>query len=61
MDDCWQISRDNETGAIQHNPKTFPSGIHALSKYVHSKGLKFGIYSDAGYKTCTGKPGSYGY
>ncbi|XP_074274944.1 alpha-galactosidase 1-like [Silene latifolia] len=40
---------------------TFPSGIKALADYVHSKGLKIGIYSDAGYYTCSGKmPGSLG-
>jgi alpha-galactosidase len=33
----------------------------SLAKYVHSKGLKFGLYSDAGFKTCGGRPGSYGY
>ncbi len=39
----------------------FPSGIKALADYVHSKGLKFGIYSDAGAKTCAGRPGSQGH
>ena len=42
-------------------PVRFPSGIKALADYVHSKGLKFGIYTDAGRKTCQGRPGSYGY
>lgn len=35
--------------------------MKALADYVHSKGLKFGLYSDAGVKTCQGRPGSYGY
>jgi len=60
IDDCWQISRDAE-GNIQADPKRFPGGIQALAGYVHSLGLKFGIYSDAGRKTCGGRPGSRGY
>ena len=60
IDDGWQIGRDAE-GNIVVNKKKFPSGIKALADYVHSKGLKFGIYSDAGYKTCGGYPGSRGY
>ncbi len=60
IDDGWQIDRDEE-GNIVVNPEKFPSGIRALADYVHSKGLKFGIYSDAGYKTCGGFPGSRGY
>jgi len=57
IDDCWQVSRDSE-GNIVADPKRFPSGIQALADYVHSKGLKFGLYSDAGTKTCQGRPGS---
>jgi alpha-galactosidase len=60
IDDCWQVDRD-EKGNIIADAKTFPSGIKALADYVHSKGLKFGIYSDAGTKTCQGRPGSWGY
>jgi len=60
IDDGWQIDRDAQ-GNIVVNKKKFPSGIKALADYVHSKGLKFGIYSDAGYKTCGGYPGSRGY
>jgi alpha-galactosidase len=44
MDDCWQVSRDAD-GIIQPDPKAFPSGIAALADYVHSKNLKFGLYS----------------
>jgi len=44
VDAGWQISRDAQ-GNIQANPRTFPSGIPALTDYVHSKKLKFGIYS----------------
>jgi len=60
IDDGWQIDRDAE-GNILADRQKFPSGIKALADYVHSKGLKFGIYSDAGYKTCGGFPGSRGY
>jgi alpha-galactosidase len=44
MDDCWQMSRDGQ-GTIQPDPVAFPSGIRALVDYVHSKELKFGLYS----------------
>lgn len=60
IDDCWHGKRD-ENGNIQVNPEHFPSGMKALADYVHSKGLKLGLYSDAGWKTCGGKPGSRGY
>ena len=60
IDDCWQVSRD-DNGFIVADPQRFPSGIKALADYVHSKGLKFGIYSDAGSKTCAGRPGSQGH
>jgi alpha-galactosidase len=60
IDDCWQVSRD-ANGNIVADPKQFPSGIKALADYVHSRGLKFGLYSDAGAKTCAGRPGSQGH
>jgi alpha-galactosidase len=60
IDDCWHGQRDAH-GDIQPDPERFPSGIKALAAYVHSKGLKFGIYSDAGTKTCASRPGSRGY
>eukprot|EP01137_Pigoraptor_chileana_P021820 Opistho-2@86001 len=60
LDDCWQISRD-ANNVIQADTTAFPSGMKALADYIHSKGLKFGLYSDAGYKTCAGRPGSLGY
>jgi alpha-galactosidase len=44
MDDCWQGNRDPQ-GVIQSNPTDFPSGIAALADYVHSRKLKFGLYS----------------
>jgi alpha-galactosidase len=60
IDDCWQGPRDAD-GAITADARTFPSGIKALADYVHSKGLKFGIYSDAGALTCAGRSGSQGH
>ncbi|HWR17405.1 MAG TPA: glycoside hydrolase family 27 protein [Terriglobales bacterium] len=60
IDDCWQVSRD-ANGNIQADPKHFPQGIKAVADYIHSKGLKFGIYSDAGTLTCQKRPGSRGY
>ena len=60
MDDCWQISRDGR-GDIVADPETFPHGIKALSDYIHSLGLKFGLYSCAGDYTCQGRPGTNGH
>jgi alpha-galactosidase len=60
IDDCWQVSRDAR-GTIVADPVRFPHGIKALADYVHGRGLKFGIYTDAGTKTCQGRPGTYGY
>lgn len=60
IDDCWQVDRDEE-GNIVPDPERFPSGMKALADYIHGKGLKFGIYSCAGSKTCQGRPGSRGY
>jgi len=59
IDDCWHGQRDS-LGFIHPDPQRFPSGMKALADYIHSKGLKFGIYSDAGWKTCAGRPGSRG-
>jgi alpha-galactosidase len=60
IDDCWQVSRDAK-GNIVADPQRFSSGIKALADYIHSLGLKFGIYSDAGSKTCAGRPGGRGH
>lgn len=60
IDDTWHGKRDAD-GFIQPDPKKFPSGMKALADYVHSKGLKMGIYSDAGTETCGGYPGSLGH
>jgi alpha-galactosidase len=60
IDDCWHGERDAD-GFIQPDAERFPSGMKALADYVHAKGLKLGIYSDAGWKTCGGRPGSRGH
>lgn len=60
IDDGWQIDRD-ENGKIVVDSTRFPEGIKFLADYVHSKGLKFGIYTDLGTMTCASLPGSYGY
>ena len=59
IDDCWAKSRD-ANGNIVPDPATFPD-MAGLVEYVHSKGLKFGLYSDAGSETCAGRPGSLGH
>ncbi len=60
IDDCWQVDRD-ENGNIVVDKDRFPNGIKALADYIHAKGLKFGIYSCAGSKTCAGRPGGRGH
>lgn len=61
IDDIWHGGRDSVTGILYADSVKFPSGMKALADYVHSKGLKFGIYSDAGTLTCGDMPGSFGY
>jgi len=60
VDDCWQVSRD-VSGNIVADPQRFPHGMKAVGDYIHSLGLKFGVYSDAGSKTCAGRPGGLGH
>jgi alpha-galactosidase len=60
IDDCWQVSRDANANIVA-DPQRFPNGIKALADYIHSLGLKFGIYSDAGAKTCQGRPAGLGH
>ncbi len=60
IDDCWQVGRD-ANGRIVADSQRFPEGMKALADYVHGKGLLFGLYTDAGRKTCQGRPGSYGF
>jgi alpha-galactosidase len=61
IDDCWPAMSRNAQGQLVANPKLFPNGLKWLGDYLHSKGLKFGIYEDAGTSTCGGYPGSYGH
>uniref|UniRef100_A0AC11BZ98 Galactosidase alpha n=1 Tax=Ovis aries TaxID=9940 RepID=A0AC11BZ98_SHEEP len=61
IDDCWMAPERDSEGRLQADPKRFPGGIRHLADYVHSKGLKLGIYADVGNKTCAGFPGSFGY
>jgi alpha-galactosidase len=63
LDDCWALSERNADGNLVPDPVRFPNGIKAVADYVHSKGLKFGIYTSAGTKTCNeaGFPGGLGY
>jgi alpha-galactosidase len=58
IDDCWQGTRDDK-GVIRPNERF--GDIKALADYVHSKGLKIGIYTSPGPKTCAGYEGSYGH
>lgn len=60
IDDCWQISRD-ENGEIVPDKERFPHGMKYVADYVHSRGLKFGIYSSAGTVTCQRRPGGFGH
>ena len=60
IDDCWQIDRD-ENGEIVPDKERFPHGMKYVADYVHSLGLKFGIYSSAGAVTCQRRPGGFGH
>ena len=60
IDDCWQVSRDAKANIVA-DPQRFPHGMKAVGDYIHSLGLKFGVYSDAGSKTCAGRPGGLGH
>ncbi|KAG0346777.1 hypothetical protein BG004_000819 [Podila humilis] len=59
VDDCWMtMNRHPTTKELVVNSTLFPQGMAWLGKYFHDRGFKFGIYEDAGYKTCGGYPGS---
>lgn len=59
IDDCWSLKERDENGCLVADPQKFPHGMKAVADYVHSKGLKFGIYSCSGTHTCAGYPGSF--
>jgi alpha-galactosidase len=62
IDDCWSVKAGRGSdGNLVADPEKFPSGIKALADYVHERGFKMGIYSDAAELTCAGYPGSLGY
>ena len=62
IDDCWsQKSGRDGNGDLVPDPQKFPNGMRALADYVHSRGLKIGIYSDAAHLTCASYPGSLGF
>ncbi|KAJ8554031.1 hypothetical protein K7X08_024709 [Anisodus acutangulus] len=62
IDDCWAEQNRDSQGNMVPKGSAFPSGIKALADYVHSKGLKLGVYSDAGTQTCSKlMPGSLGH
>ncbi|KAF7636726.1 Alpha-galactosidase [Meloidogyne graminicola] len=61
IDDCWMQKKRDSKGRLLADEKRFASGIEALSEYMHSKGLKLGIYEDIGTATCEGYPGTWGH
>ncbi|KAM7395555.1 hypothetical protein PAMA_007025 [Pampus argenteus] len=58
IDDCWSSMERDKQGRLQPDPKRFPGGIPKLSRYLHDRGLKLGIYGDMGTHTCGGYPGT---
>jgi alpha-galactosidase len=61
LDDGWMSMERDAAGSLVADPVKFPHGMKAFADYVHSKGLKFGIYNCAGSKTCAGYPGTRGH
>ena len=61
LDDGWMAMERDANGQLIADPKKFPNGMKAFADYVHSKGMKFGIYNCAGTKTCAGYPGTRGH
>lgn len=59
VDDCWALKERDPEGNLVPDPEKFPHGMKTVADYIHSKGLKFGIYSCAGILTCAGYPSSY--
>lgn len=59
IDDCWSEKQRDSNGKLVPDHWKFPEGIKPVADYVHSKGLKFGMYSCAGTHTCGGHPGSF--
>jgi alpha-galactosidase len=61
IDDCWMTKSRDAAGRLVPDPVKFPDGIKGTADYVHSLGLKLGVYEDAGTATCAGYPGSLGH
>ncbi len=61
IDDCWAEMKRDENNRLVADPIKFPNGMKAVADYVHSKGLKFGMYSCCGNLTCAGYPSSFDY
>ncbi|NUT93735.1 MAG: glycoside hydrolase family 27 protein [Saccharothrix sp.] len=61
LDDCWTARERDGEGRLVADPVKFPAGLKPVADYVHARGLKFGVYADAGTKTCAGYPGSLGH
>lgn len=61
IDDGWMLRERDKDGNLVPDPVKFPNGMKAVADYVHSKGLKFGIYNCAGWQTCGGYPGGRGH
>lgn len=62
LDDCWSDTARDASGQLQADARKFPSGMASLADYVHARGLKLGLYTSVGDKTCKGdRPGSYGH
>ena len=59
IDDCWSLKERGADGRLVPDPEKFPHGMKYVADYVHEKGLKFGMYSCAGLRTCAGYPSSY--
>jgi alpha-galactosidase len=61
IDDFWQLAERGEDGHIQVNREKFPNGMKYIADYLHERGFKLGIYSDAADRTCGGVCGSFGF
>ncbi|MFG2043560.1 glycoside hydrolase family 27 protein [Dactylosporangium sp. NPDC048998] len=61
VDDGWMAGSRDAGGNLRADPARFPHGIRALADYVHARGLRLGVYADAGVRTCGGLPGSLGH
>lgn len=59
IDDCWALKQRDENGRLVPDPEKFPEGIRPVADYIHSLGLKFGMYTCVGERTCADFPGSY--